>query len=266
MKIGKRVFELNKTFIMGILNITPDSFYPKSRISEKEALTKAKEMIEHGVDIIDLGGESTRPGFESITAEEEINRILPILIELKKHVDAPISVDTYKAEVAEKAIIAGADFINDVWGLKKDPKMAEVIAKYGVTCCLMHNRSIAKYSNLVEDIISDLKESVCLALSAGIKKDKIILDPGIGFAKSYEDNLLVLKNLMRFKELGFPLLLGASRKSVIGLSLDLPIEERLSGTLATTVLAINAGFDFVRVHDVIENKRAAKMTDIICRS
>ncbi|MCL2522717.1 MAG: dihydropteroate synthase [Erysipelotrichales bacterium] len=265
MKIGKQNFAFNRTFIMGILNITPDSFFSNSRVIPIEALAAAKKMIEEGADIIDIGGESTRPGFEAISVEEELKRIVPALIELKNNVDTPISIDTYKASVAEKVIIEGADLINDIWGLKEDPKMAEVISRYGVSCCLMHNRKVAKYRNLIEDIIMDLKESIKIALNAGIKKDKIILDPGIGFAKSYEENLIVLRNLKRFKELGFPLLLGTSRKSVIGLTLDLPVEERLSGTLATTTLAISAGFDFVRVHDVKENKRTAQMADKICR-
>ncbi len=267
VKIGTKNFEIGKrTYVMGILNVTPDSFSDGGRFNEIEkALMHAREMISQGADIIDVGGESTRPNHTPVTEEEEIKRVIPIIEALRKEIEVPISVDTYKANVAELSIGAGADLINDVWGFKKDPEMAKVAAKYGVPCCIMHNRENRDYKNLLEDILEDLKESIDIALKAGVKKENIIVDPGIGFAKSYEENLKVMNELERFKELGYPVLLGTSRKSMIGNALDLPVQDRVEGTLATTAIGIIKGCDFVRVHDVMENKRVCMMTDAICR-
>ena len=267
MRIGTHEFDVkNQTYIMGILNVTPDSFSDGGRYHELDAaLKRAEQMKREGAAILDIGGESTRPGFLPVSEEEEMERVLPVVEAIKKNIDIPISVDTYKSKVAEEAVIAGADLINDIWGLKADRHMAEVIAKYKAACCLMHNRENTKYHEFESDLLSDLKECVGLAEQAGISRDKIILDPGVGFAKTYEQNIEVLRILYKVKELGYPVLLGASRKSVIGLTLDLPSEERLEGTLVTTVAAVQQGCGFVRVHDIKENYRAIQMAQAIYR-
>ena len=268
MLIGNREFDVkNKTYIMGILNITPDSFSDGGSFYDIElALKHAEDMIKKGAHILDIGGESTRPGHTQITDEEEITRIVPVIKAIKENFDIPISVDTYKSKVAEAAILAGADLINDIWGLKYDGTMAEVIARYNKPCCLMHNRRDTDYQNFMEDVKADLRESLEMARKAGITADKIILDPGVGFAKTYEQNLEIIAKLDELKELDCPILLGTSRKSVIGLTLDLPVEERLEGTLATTVMAVEHGCAFVRVHDVQANARAVLMTEKILQS
>ncbi|AJA46323.1 dihydropteroate synthase [Clostridium pasteurianum DSM 525 = ATCC 6013] len=267
MKIGNKNFHIGeKTFIMGILNVTPDSFSDGGKFNSIEyAIQHAREMIEQGADIIDIGGESTRPNHTPVGEAEEIGRVVPVIEALTKEIDVPISIDTYKGKVAELAIKAGANLINDVWGFKKDPYMAEVAGKYQVPCCIMHNRENRDYNNFIEDVLADLKESIDIAIEAGVDKDNIIIDPGIGFAKSYEQNLILMNNLERLKELNYPILLGTSRKSFIGNTLDLPVEERMEGTVATSVIGVMKGCDFVRVHDVLENKRACAMTDAIVR-
>ncbi|MDQ0148465.1 dihydropteroate synthase [Eubacterium multiforme] len=268
MKIGNTEFKLGeRTYVMGILNVTPDSFSDGGKFNNIEAaLKKTKELIDDGADIIDIGGESTRPNFEVVKAEEEIKRVVPIIKAIKENFDIPISIDTYKSETAKAAIEAGADLINDVWGFKKDKNMAKVAYEYEVPCILMHNREKAEYKNLMEDVISDLEESINIALEAGVKKENIILDPGIGFAKTLEENLKVMNNLEKIRDMGYPVLLGTSRKSMIGLTLDLPVDKRLEGTIATTVLGIVKGCEFIRVHDVLENKRACVMTDAILKA
>ena len=268
MKVGNKEFKIGeRTYIMGILNFTPDSFSDGGAFNNIDsAIEHVKKMIDDGADIIDVGGESTRPGYTLISDEEEVNRVVPIIKAIKENFDISVSIDTYKSKVAEKALEAGADLINDIWGFKKDKDMAKVAAKYNVPCCLMHNRENKDYENLMDDILEDLRESIKIAKDAGVKDENIILDPGIGFAKTYEQNLETMNNLERFKELGYPILLGTSRKSMIGLTLDLPVEERVEGTIATTVIGImKDACDFVRVHDVLENSRAAKMTDAIVR-
>lgn len=267
MRIGKKDFQIGKrTYIMGILNITPDSFSDGGKFNNIElALERAKQMEIEGADIIDIGGESTRPGYKPITEQEELERIIPVIGTLVRHINIHISVDTYRSKVAERALDAGASFINDIWGLKKDPRMAFIASHYKVPCCLMHNRDNTNYNNLIEDILNDLKESINIALNAGVDDKNIILDPGIGFGKDYEQNLMVMRNLERFSELGYPVLLGTSRKSIIGNALNLKVHERLEGTIATTVIGIMKKCAFVRVHDVKENKRAAVMSDIIVR-
>lgn len=266
--IGNRKFALGtRTYIMGILNVTPDSFSDGgSYTSIENALKRARQMVDEGADILDIGGESTRPNHTFVPENEELARVVPIIKAIIAELDVPISIDTYKAIVAEAAIEAGASLINDVWGFKYDAKMAQVASKYGVACCLMHNRDNHDYKNFMEDILQDLKECVDIALQAGVDHKKIILDPGIGFAKTYAENLHVMKNLEVFQRLGYPVLLGTSRKSLIGNTLNLPPGERVEGTLATTVLGIAKKCDFVRVHDVKENKRAAVMTDAILRA
>ncbi|WP_195972394.1 dihydropteroate synthase [Clostridium thermobutyricum] len=268
MKIGNKEFDLKeRTYVMGILNITPDSFSDGGKFNELgKALKRVQEMIEEGADIIDIGGESTRPGFEVVEAEEEINRVVPVIKAIKEKFDIPISIDTYKSETARAAIEAGADIINDIWGFKKDKNMAKLCAEKNVPCILMHNRDNAEYTDIMKDIKEDLIESINIALDAGVERENIILDPGIGFAKSLEENLKVMNNIEKIKELGFPILLGTSRKSMIGLTLNLPKDERLEGTLATTVLGITKGCEFIRVHDIKENKRVCVMTDSILKS
>lgn len=265
MKIGNKEFsEKGRTYVMGILNITPDSFSDGGRYqAEEQALCRVERMLEEGVDILDVGGESTRPGHTEISAEEEISRVIPIIQKIKSRFDAPVSLDTYKAEVAKEGIAAGVDMINDIWGLKRDAEMAAVIAEANITCCLMHNRPAAVYDSYMEDVLRDLSDSLDIAHRAGISDGKIILDPGVGFGKTYENNLEIIDRLEMLQALGYPILLGASRKSVIGLSLDLPVEERMEGTLVTSVYAVLKGAMFVRVHDVKENLRAVRMAEAI---
>lgn len=268
MLIGSKEFiNKDKTYIMGILNVTPDSFSDGGKYnSMHDAIVHAEQMIEDGADIIDIGGESTRPNHIQISDEEEKKRICPVIEEIKKHVDVPVSVDTYKPEVAKAAIRSGADLINDIWGLKYDKKMAGLIAASGLPCCLMHNRNDMNYADYLKDVLADLRETLQIADDAGISREKIILDPGIGFAKNYENNLALLKHMDILHELKLPLLLGTSRKSVIGTALDLPTAERMEGTLVTTVLAVLNRYMFVRVHDVKENYRAVKMAEAIISS
>ena len=266
IQIGKRVFPLqNKAYIMGILNVTPDSFSDGGKFNAvDQALFHVEEMLEQGCDIVDIGGESTRPGYTVVPIQEEIERVAPVIEAIKHRFDVPISLDTYKYQVAEAGIGAGADLINDIWGLKYDNgEMAKVIAKAGVACCLMHNRKEVVYQDFIPDVLRDLQGCVDIALGAGITQNKIILDPGVGFAKSYEQNLEVLRHLQDFNALGYPMLLGTSRKSVIGLTLNLPASEREEGTLVTTVQAVQAGWNFVRVHNVQGNARAVKMAEAI---
>lgn len=265
MQIGNKQFDIgNHTYVMGILNVTPDSFSDVNQWNVLDkALYRVEEMLAEGMDILDIGGESTRPGYTQISAEEEIERVVPVIEAVKTRFDVPVSLDTYKADVARAGIVAGADMINDIWGLKYDKNMARAIAEGNVACCLMHNRKDADYQFLLADMKSDLRECLAIAEEAGISKEKLILDPGIGFGKSYADNMEVLRSLGTFREMGYPLLLGCSRKSVIGYALDLPVEERLEGTLVTTMLAVQQGYSFVRVHDIKENVRAIRMTEAV---
>lgn len=265
MKIGNKEFEVKgKTYIMGILNATPDSFSDGGKYEDMDAAFKhAEKMISEGAAIIDIGGESTRPGHEKISEEEEIERVCPVIEGIKKRFDIPVSIDTYKSKVARQAVKSGADLINDIWGLKYDADMAETIAESNLPCCFMHNRNQSEYKNFIKEVIADLSETIRLAEAAGIKEEKIIIDPGVGFGKTYEMNLEILNKLDYLHMFGYPLLVGASRKSVIGLALELPVEERLEGTIATSVIAAVKGCMFVRVHDVKENYRAIKMTEAI---
>jgi dihydropteroate synthase len=267
MHIGTHEFDTDhKVYVMGILNVTPDSFSDGGKWNNKDAaFFHTEQMIADGAAIIDVGGESTRPGYTMISDEEEIARTAPVIEEVKSRFDIPISIDTYKSRVAEAAISAGADLVNDIWGLKYDENMAALIAEKKVACCLMHNRKNAEYSNFMEDMLADLKETVALAKKAEIADDKIILDPGVGFAKSYENNLEAIQKVGRLKELGYPVLLGTSRKSVVGLTLDTDKNERVEGTLVTTVFGVQQGCAFVRVHDVKENVRAILMTQAILK-
>lgn len=263
---GRKITLGERTLIMGILNVTPDSFSDGGQYNDIEAAVKrARQMVAEGADIIDVGGESTRPGAEYVPAEEELRRVLPVVEALVREINVPISVDTYKAEVAEKALEAGAHIINDVWGLQKDPRMAEVAARYGAPVVVMHNKTEAEYDDLMAEVIAFLKESIKIGVKAGIPREKIIIDPGIGFGKTLEHNLLLMKRLNELNSLGQPILLGTSRKSMIGKTLDLPVNERVEGTAATVTLGIAKGVDIVRVHDVKEMVRVAKMTDAMVR-
>ncbi|MDE5835120.1 MAG: dihydropteroate synthase, partial [Ruminococcus sp.] len=249
-------------YIMGILNFTPDSFSDGGKFNNIDsALEHVEQMINEGVDIVDIGGESTRPDYIKISDDEEISRIVPVIEAVKQRFDIPVSLDTYKYKVAEAGIQAGTDLINDIWGLKYDNgQMAQLIAEKKLPCCLMHNRNNQNYNCFMDDIISDMKQSINIALKSGIRKKNIILDIGVGFAKSYENNLEAINCIDCFrKSLGYPILLGASRKSVIGLTLELPADQRVEGTIATSVIGVIKGVSMVRVHDVKENARAVKM-------
>lgn len=268
MIIGNKEFDLEHHFyVMGILNVTPDSFSDGGQYSNlDDAFFQAESMIRDGAHILDVGGESTRPGHEKITDAEEIERIAPVIEGIKKRFDIAVSLDTYKSEVAKAGIIAGADMINDIWGLKWDRNMADVIANAGVACCLMHNRDNSNYEDLMSDVKKDIQESIDIARNAGIEASKIMIDPGIGFAKDLNQNLVVMNHLAQLKELGYPVLLGTSRKSMIGLTLDLPVDEREEGTMATSVMGLMAGCSVFRVHDVKKNLRALQMAEAILKA
>ncbi|MFV0364039.1 MAG: dihydropteroate synthase [Suipraeoptans sp.] len=265
MLIGKKEFNTEtQVYIMGILNVTPDSFSDGGRYNDIDAaLYRVRAMLEDGADIIDIGGESTRPGYDMISDTEEIERISPIIESISKEFDTTISVDTYKSKVAKASIDAGANMINDIWGLKYDSHMAGVIAESGVGVCIMHNREnieSKEYFNFLSDVKSDIMESVSIAKAHDIADNKIMIDPGVGFAKTREQNLSIIRHLDTLRSIGYPILLGTSRKSVIGLTLGVPVEERLPGTLATTAVGILKGAAFVRVHDILENRQVADMT------
>ncbi len=264
---GYRLPMGQRTLIMGILNVTPDSFSDGGKFFDFDiAIRHANEMVELGADIIDIGGESTRPTSAPVPLEEELERVMPVLERLVKEINVPISVDTYKAEVARQALEAGAHIINDVWGLRADPEMAGVVARYdNVPLILMHNQKGNAYNSMMDDILGFLKESADMAVAAGVKPENIIIDPGIGFGKDTDQNLEVMHRLWEFKTLGYPVLLGTSRKSMIGNTLNLPVTERVEGTAATVAFGITQGVDFVRVHDIKEMARVVKMTDAMVR-
>jgi len=253
-----------RTLIMGILNVTPDAFSDGGRyVDKKKAVEHAKEMVEQGADIIDIGGESTRPGHRSVSMETELARVLPIIETLSQTVSVPISIDTYKAETAKRALEAGAHIINDVWGAKRDPEIADVAAEKKAPIILMHNRNDRNYGDFISDVLQDIEESISIAKKAGVKDDKIILDPGIGFAKDTHENINMMQNLDRLVALGYPVLLATSKKSMIGNILDLPPEERVEGTGATVCYGIEKGCHIVRVHNVKEMSRMAKVMDVL---
>lgn len=256
-----------RTLIMGILNVTPDSFSDGGRyIDPSAAVARAELMLQEGADILDIGGESTRPGFAPVPLEEELRRVIPVIKAIRQAgITAPISIDTYKAEAARQALEAGAGIINDIWGLQKDAAMAEVAVQYGCPIILMHNRTEAVYANFIQDVMDDLRLTVKRAQAAGIRDDQIILDPGIGFAKSLEQNLQLMNYLDRIVALGYPVLLGTSRKSMIRHTLNLPPDDVVEGTAATVALGIAQGCRIMRVHDVQAMKRVAEMTDAILR-
>ncbi len=276
----------HRTYIMGILNVTPDSFSGDGLLQKADpvagALARARAMLAQGADILDIGGESTRPGAAPVSAQEELQRVIPVIRALRAETQAILSIDTSKAVVAQAALDAGADIINDVWGLRLDPDMARVAAQADAPVILMHNRSNPKhasidpklggryvgvtYENLIEDVKRELGICLELAHGAGIPDEHIILDPGLGFGKTVEQNLELIRRLDEIKALGYPLLVGASRKSFIGYTLNLPPDQRAEGAAAITALAIDRGADIVRVHDVLIHARVARMTDAIVRS
>ena len=290
LTIGPREFVWGaRTYLMGILNITPDSFSGDGLITPEtreetvveRALEQARQFIAAGADILDVGGESTRPGSLPISFEEERARVIPVIKALVKDFETVISIDTYKHAIAEEALQCGAHMVNDVWALRADPQLAETVARYGVPIVLMHNRSSwahaeikerlggryvgMPYENLIEDIRLELQESIEWARAAGIPDDKILLDPGVGFGKTVEQNLELMNRLDEIRALGYPLLVGPSRKSFIGYTLDLPPDQRLEGTAAAVAVSIARGADIVRVHDVAFMARVARVTDAIVR-
>lgn len=255
-----------KTRIMGILNVTPDSFSDGGRYTEIEAAVKhAKAMVAAGADLIDIGGESTRPGSVPVPEEEELRRVIPVIEALRDAVQVPLSIDTFKPGTAKRALEAGAHLLNDIWGCRRDPRMGELAAEYGCPIILMHNRPEPVYADFLADVVSDLEESVRIAKRAGVRDEQIVLDPGIGFAKSQEQNLLMLGNLELLTRIGYPVLLATSRKRTLRNVLNLPADDVVEGTVATTVLGIAQGCELVRVHDIKENARAAQMADAIVR-
>lgn len=261
LEIGQR------TYVMGILNATPDSFSDGGRFNEVEAgIEHAVKMVKEGADIIDVGGESTRPGAKEVTLEDELDRVVPLIKGIRENVNVPISIDTYKASVAEAALEAGANIVNDVWGLQREPEIAKVAARAGAPVIAMHNQKGSHYDeDIIEAMKKFFKKSIQIALDAGVPKEHIILDPGIGFGKTPEQNVIVMGRLHELHDLGYPILLGTSRKSMIGKILDLPSDERVEGTIATNVVGVMAGMEIVRVHDVKENLRAVKVADAIVR-
>jgi dihydropteroate synthase len=288
LQVGNHIFSWgSRTYVMGILNITPDSFSGDGILAlnkgESLALEQARQFLADGAEILDVGGESTRPGSQPVTADEELERVIPVIMAIAREFPSTlISIDTYKARVAEEAFKAGAHILNDVWGLRADPDLASVAANYKASVILMHNRSNpasvevreqlgnayigSEYQNLIEDVKRELLVSVELAVKAGIQESHIVLDPGIGFGKSREHNLALINRLDEIRALGYPVLLGPSRKSFIGFTLDLPADQRVEGTAATVAIGIARGADIIRVHDVKEMARVAKMTDAIVRS
>lgn len=254
-----------ETVIMGILNVTPDSFSDGGKFGAIDvALKHAEEMLRNGAKIIDVGGESTRPGHVPVSLEQELERTVPVIEALTKELGCVVSIDTYKAGVAEEAIKAGAQIINDIWGAKREPAIADVAAKYDVSIILMHNREQAVYEGpFMDEVIADLEESIGIATAAGVTRENIWLDPGIGFARDTMQNIVTMQGLRRISDMGYPVLLGTSRKSLIGNVLELPVEERLEGTGATVCYGIEHGCHMMRVHDVKEIARMAKMMDVL---
>jgi dihydropteroate synthase len=254
-----------RAYVMGIINVSPDSFSGDGLAGVDAAVAQAQRYVDEGVDILDVGGESTRPNSSPIEIDEELRRVIPVLEKLAGKVRVPLSVDTYKYEVARRALDAGADMLNDIWGLKKEPRLAELAADRRVPIILMSNQREKPVKNIVPEVISDLKRAIDLALDAGVSWENIIVDPGTGFGKTLEQNLELVRRLDELKALGRPVLLATSRKSMIGIVLDLPPEERLEGTAASIAIGISKGADMVRVHDVKEMMRVCKMSDAIVR-
>ncbi len=273
-RIGPATFSWGaRTFVMGILNVTPDSFSGDGLLAGagaadpvEAAVEAGRRMVTDGADLLDVGGESTRPGHAAVAPDEERRRVVPVIAGLRAALpDTPLSIDTTKPAVAEAALAAGADLVNDVWGVGDDETLARLAADHGVPLVVMHNRAEARYTTLLPEVIADLQRAIERALRLGVRWDDLIVDPGFGFGKTPEQNLALVRDLGQLRMLGRPILLGTSRKSTLGLVLDLPVAERLEATLATTALGIAGGADIVRVHDVRANVRAARMSDAVVR-
>jgi len=254
-----------RTYVMGIVNVDPDSFSGDGLRDAESAIDQGKRFAAEGADIIDVGGESTRPGFKPVSADEELGRVMPVIERLASELSVPVSIDTYKSEVARKAVAAGARMINDVWELKRDPKLARVAAEAGVPLVISQNQRESHFQDFFPELIASLKRSIQVALDAGVDWSNIIIDPGVGFGKTAEQNVEIVRRLAELKALGRPILLGTSRKSFIGHALDLPVDQRLEGTAATVAIGIANGADIVRVHDVAQMVRVARMSDAIVR-
>ena len=255
-----------RTYVMGIVNVDPDSFSGDGLADIDAAVAQAKRFVAEGADIVDVGGESTRPGADPVSLEDEMKRVVPVIERLAAELSVPVSVDTYKAEVAREAVGAGARMINDIWGLRKDPRLVEVVADTGVAVVITQNQRDDEFKDFFSDVMDSLKQSIQIAVDAGVERDNIIIDPGVGFGKTVEQNLELVRRLAELRLLGLPILLGTSRKSFIGDTLDLPVAERLEGTVATVAIGIAHGADIVRVHDVKEMVRAARMSDAVVRA
>jgi len=265
-RCGKTTFRWGeRTYVMGIINVSPDSFSGDGLDSVDAAVAQAQRFAAEGVDMLDVGGESTRPDSAPITVDEELRRVIPVLERLAGKVEVPLSVDTYKFEVARRALDAGADILNDIWGLKKEPRLAELTAQRAVPIIMMSNQRDEPKRNIVPAVIADLKRAIDMALNAGVPWENIIVDPGVGFGKTLEQNLELVRRLDELKALGRPILLGTSRKSMIGLVLELPAEQRQEGTAASVAIGIARGADIIRVHDVREMMRVCRMSDAIIR-
>ena len=254
-----------RTYVMGIVNVDPDSFSGDGLRDAESAIDQGKRFAAEGADIIDVGGESTRPGFKPVSADDELGRVMPVIERLASELSVPLSIDTYKSEVARKAVAAGARMINDVWELKRDPKLARVAAEAGVPLVISQNQRESHFQDFFPELIASLKRSIQVALDAGVDWSNIIIDPGVGFGKTAEQNVEIVRRLAELKALGRPILLGTSRKSFIGHALDLPVDQRLEGTAATVAIGIANGADIVRVHDVAQMVRVARMSDAIVR-
>jgi len=254
-----------RTYVMGIVNVDPDSFSGDGLRDAESAIAQGKRFAAEGADIIDVGGESTRPGFKPISIDEELGRVMPVIKRLAGELSVPVSIDTYKSEVARQAVAAGARMINDVWELKRDPRLARVAAQAGVPLVISQNQRESLFHDFFPELIASLKKSIQIALDVGVAWDNIIIDPGVGFGKTVEQNVEIVRRLAELKALGRPILLGTSRKSFIGHVLDLPVDQRLEGTAATVAIGIANGADMVRVHDVAQMVRVVKMSDAIVR-
>ncbi len=254
-----------RTYVMGVVNVAPDSFSGDGLRSVDDAVAQAWRFVAEGADIIDVGGESTRPDFTPISIEEELERVLPVVERLANELPVPVSIDTYKSAVARDAVAVGARMINDVWGLKRDPEIAQVAADSGIPLVITQNQRDASFHHFFPELVADLERSLQLALKAGVEWSNIIVDPGVGFGKTVEQNLEIVRRLSELKSLGRPILLGTSRKSFIGLVLDLPVDQRLEGTAASIAIGIANGADMVRVHDIGQMVRVVRMSDAIIR-
>ena len=266
MRCGNAVFTWGeRTYVMGIVNVAPDSFSGDGLSDADAAVAQGKRLVAEGADIVDVGGESTRPNYTPVSVEEELRRVLPVVERLARDLPVPVSIDTYKSVVAREAVAVGARMVNDVWGLKRDPALAKVAAENGVPLVVTQNQRDGRFRDFVPDLVADLRRSVQVALYAGVERGNIIVDPGVGFGKTVDQNLEIVRRLAELKTLGFPILLGTSRKSFIGLVLALPAEQRLEGTAASVAIGIANGADMVRVHDVAQMVRVVRMSDAIVR-